>query len=73
MAGSDTMTGKAAPIVEARPLAPQDDPPRSDPASMRAAMNGRLGIGVPLDEIRAWVESWDTDQERPPPEARKIF
>jgi predicted transcriptional regulator len=32
----------------------------------------RTGEAIPLDEIRAWVESWGTDNELPRPEPRKI-
>ncbi len=30
------------------------------------------GKGVPLDDIRAWVASWDQAEELPPPVSRKI-
>lgn len=30
------------------------------------------GEAVPLDDIKAWVASWDTADERPPPPTRKI-
>ncbi len=30
------------------------------------------GIGVPLDEAIAWVESWGTPGELPSPKARKL-
>lgn len=32
----------------------------------------RTGEAVPLDEVKAWIESWDTADELPPPEARKL-
>ncbi len=32
----------------------------------------RTGVGVPLDEVKAWVESWDTPSELPRPVPRKI-
>lgn len=67
------MPEKARYVAELHSQGPEDHSPCSDPASERAALHSRLGIGIPFDEIRAWVESWDTDHERPPPEARKIF
>jgi predicted transcriptional regulator len=33
---------------------------------------GDAGIGVPVEEIEQWVESWDTPAELPIPTARKI-
>lgn len=30
------------------------------------------GVGVPLDEVEAWVESWDTPGELPMPQPRAI-
>lgn len=32
----------------------------------------RTRMGVPWDEIRAWMETWGTDAERPPPTPRKL-
>jgi hypothetical protein len=32
----------------------------------------RTDEGVPLDEVKAWVESWGTPNELPPPKPRKI-
>lgn len=29
-------------------------------------------LAVPLDEVKAWVESWDTPDELPAPTPRKI-
>ncbi len=29
-------------------------------------------LAVPLDEVKAWVESWDTPNELPPPTPRKV-
>ncbi len=26
--------------------------------------------GIPLEDVKRWVESWDTDNELPPPEPR---
>ena len=27
--------------------------------------------GIPLEDVERWVESWDTDNELPPPEPRR--
>lgn len=32
----------------------------------------RTRTGIPLHEIKAWVESWGTGSELPPPKARRI-
>jgi predicted transcriptional regulator len=32
----------------------------------------RNRLGVPWDEVRAWMESWGTANELPPPQPRKI-
>jgi len=32
----------------------------------------RTGIGVPGDEVIAWLESWGTPNELPPPQPRKL-
>ncbi|HWA92651.1 MAG TPA: hypothetical protein VG889_21645 [Rhizomicrobium sp.] len=32
----------------------------------------REKMGVPLDEVKAWVQSWGTPDELPPPVPRKI-
>ena len=32
----------------------------------------RTRMGIPLHEVKAWVESWDTGNEVPPPKARRI-
>ena len=32
----------------------------------------RTGVAVPLDEVKAWVESWDTSNELPRPVPRKM-
>lgn len=44
-----------------------------DPATLRAMQEAREGIGIPLEEVAAWVESWDTDNELPKPVARKLY
>jgi len=43
---------------------------RRTEAALRALNDG---VGVPADEVEAWVQSWDTDQEIPPPRPRKLF
>ena len=45
----------------------------NDPASRSAAEHARDGVGVPLSEVIAWVESWDSDEELPEPKPRKLF
>jgi hypothetical protein len=32
----------------------------------------RTGEGVPWDEVRAWMRSWGTPDELPPPRPRKL-
>ncbi|HWD27449.1 MAG TPA: hypothetical protein VG387_09810 [Rhizomicrobium sp.] len=32
----------------------------------------RTGVGVPWDEVKAWMESWGTANELPPPKPRKL-
>jgi hypothetical protein len=32
----------------------------------------RTGEGVPWDEVRAWMHSWGTPDELPPPKPRKL-
>jgi len=44
-----------------------------DPRTLRAMQEAREGIGIPLEEVVAWVESWDTDNELPKPVARKLY
>ncbi|QJE71875.1 CopG family transcriptional regulator [Aerophototrophica crusticola] len=53
-----------------RPL-PADDP--TDAALTEEALAELdSGMGIPLADIKAWVESWGTDDELPPPEARRF-
>lgn len=33
----------------------------------------KSGFGVPIVEVKAWVESWDTEHELPLPKGRKIW
>lgn len=44
-----------------------------DEASRGAAQHARDGIGVPLRDVVAWVESWDSGEELPEPEPRKLY
>lgn len=37
-----------------------------------AAEFERTGIGVPWEEVRAWMASWGTAAELPPPQPRKL-
>jgi predicted transcriptional regulator len=30
------------------------------------------GEGIPLDDVKAWVRSWGTQDELPPPTSRKL-
>jgi predicted transcriptional regulator len=39
----------------------------------RIADRKSVGVGVPLDEILAWMKSWGTPNELPPPKARRLF
>jgi predicted transcriptional regulator len=32
----------------------------------------RTGLAVPGDEVNAWVDSWGTTNELPPPQPRKV-
>jgi predicted transcriptional regulator len=32
----------------------------------------RTGEAIPLEEVKAWVESWGTRNELPAPEPRKV-
>jgi predicted transcriptional regulator len=32
----------------------------------------RTGVGVPGDKVIAWIDSWGTPNELPPPQPRKI-
>ena len=32
----------------------------------------QTGIAVPLDEVKAWVASWGSDNELPRPQSRRI-
>jgi hypothetical protein len=38
----------------------------------RLAEFERTRIGVPWDEVRAWMESWGTRTELPAPKSRKL-
>ncbi len=38
----------------------------------RLAEFERNGLGVPWDEVKAWMQSWGTPNELPPPKPRKL-
>jgi hypothetical protein len=38
----------------------------------RLAEFERTRMGVPWDEVKAWMESWRTANELPPPKPRKL-
>jgi predicted transcriptional regulator len=38
----------------------------------RLATYQREGEGVPWNEVRAWMQSWGTPEELPPPKPRKL-
>jgi hypothetical protein len=38
----------------------------------RLAEFQRTRAGVPWDEVKAWMQSWGTPQELPPPKSRKL-
>jgi hypothetical protein len=40
--------------------------------AQRLAEFERTREGVPWAEVRAWMQSWGTDQELPPPKPRKL-
>jgi len=59
-----------------KPSTLQEMPKRSATDEARldriAAEDVGDGVGVPLDEAVAWVESWGTPGELPSPKARKL-
>jgi predicted transcriptional regulator len=56
--------------------APEEMPKRSaaDEARLEriAAEDVANGVGVPLEEAIAWVESWGSPRELPSPKARRL-
>jgi predicted transcriptional regulator len=62
--------------AKSKPSTPQEMPKRSaaDEARLEhmAAEDVAKGVGVPLEEAIAWVESWGTPGELPSPKARKL-
>jgi predicted transcriptional regulator len=58
-------------MAREQPKVPQAGTPAAD-ADAEAAAETDAGIGIPIDEIEQWVESWDTPAELPIPMARKI-
>jgi hypothetical protein len=59
---------------------PHDQPPTSKPPpgqpspdrDREAAAETDAGLGIPIEDIERWVESWDTAAELPMPESRKV-
>lgn len=51
------------------PTLSRDEDARLDAMAQEDLANG---VGVPLDEAIAWVESWGSPTELPKPKARKI-
>jgi predicted transcriptional regulator len=47
-------------------------PEALDEDARRLAEFERTRIGVPWDEVRAWMESWGTRNELPAPKSRKL-
>jgi predicted transcriptional regulator len=58
-------------MAREQPTVRQTGAPAGD-ADAEAAAETDAGIGVPVEEIEQWVESWDTPAELPIPTARKI-
>jgi hypothetical protein len=61
----------------ARPLpaASAHQPPaqRLSALTQEAAAQTEAGLGIPIDEIARWVESWGTPAELPMPKARRVL
>jgi hypothetical protein len=51
---------------------PPPEAPNLAPKTIEAQAQTRAGYGVPIEEVVAWVDSWDTDNELPKPRARKL-
>lgn len=43
-----------------------------DPETLEAEAQTAAGVGVPVEDVLAWIESWDTPDELPMPVARKL-
>lgn len=43
-----------------------------DELDEQARAETEAGIGVPIEAVEAWVESWDTADELPIPKAGKV-
>ena len=54
------------------PDSPAQPPMTPAEADRRSHAETEAGLGVPLDDIERWVESWDTPAERPMPVARPV-
>ena len=58
---------------DAEPTLMSEEPGQSNAELDRQARaETEAGIGVPIAEVAAWVESWDTPEELPMPQARRI-
>lgn len=58
---------------DAEPALMSEEPGLSNAELDRhARAETEAGIGVPIAEVAAWVESWDTPEELPMPQARRI-
>lgn len=49
-----------------------DDEEAMNEALEASAEFERTGMGVPLDDVRAWMKSWGKRDELPPPTLRKL-
>ncbi|HYE52497.1 MAG TPA: CopG family transcriptional regulator [Azospirillaceae bacterium] len=63
------MTARPKPSPASVPDACAED----DRKTEAALADARAGIGIPFEEVGAWVESWDTEDELPEPKARKLL
>ena len=68
MSGPSTLPPKALEDLEFPTLSREEDARLNAMAEEDIANN----VGVPLDEVIAWVESWGSPDELPAPKARKL-
>lgn len=58
---------------DAMPKRPGGGPGRSEAELDRQARaETDAGVGVPIEEVETWVDSWDTSNELPMPKARPV-
>jgi predicted transcriptional regulator len=69
MMANPTPAKPEASVSQEVPKRSAEDEARLD---RKAAEDLASGVGVPLDEAIAWVESWGTPGEKPSPKARKL-